>query len=225
MELSGIGPVEPGEGTHAGDAPSPRGRLAPLYTRHRRAALAAGTAAVALAGGLLYVTRPQPEPPAPPPYPSQAVEFTYLGPEPRPAGLPAGSFSFGIAVTTRDGPPITVTRISQPSAGLTLSARPRPPFRSPADGARTVVITLRVTDCGKVPRNAGLPFLDVTLRNRRAIEDHSFILGGRYAHDLSEAIEVACSNDLTSLPKLKNTPENASTLPAASHNVDRANRP
>jgi hypothetical protein len=225
VELSGIGPVEPGEGTHAGDAPSPRGRLAPLYTRHRRAVLAAGAATVVLAGGLLYVTRPRPEPPAPPPYPSQAVEFSYLGPEPPRAGLPAGSFRFGVGVTTRDGPPITVTRVSQPSAGLTLSVRPRPPFESPVDGVRTVVITLRVTDCGKVPRNAGLPFLDVTLRNRRAIQDHSFILGGRYAHDLSEAIEVACSNDRASLPKPKNTPENASALPAASHNADRANRP
>ncbi len=203
MELSGIGPVEPGEGTHVEDAPDghatpPRGRLAPLYARHRRAALAAGAVALVLAGGLLYATRPRPEPPAPPPYPSQAVEFTYLGPRTPPAGLPAGAFSFGIAVTTRDGPPVTVTRIAQPLPGLALSSRPRPPFRGPADGARTVVITLRVTDCGRVPKNAGLPFLDVTLRNKRAMEDHSFILGGGYAHDLSEAVEVACSNDTAS---------------------------
>ncbi|MEU0118152.1 Tat pathway signal sequence domain protein, partial [Streptomyces bobili] len=31
----------------------------------------------------------------------------------------------------------------------------------------------------------------VTLRNARAIQDHSFILGSRYAQDLSQALQVA----------------------------------
>jgi hypothetical protein len=231
VELSGVGPVEPGEGTRAEDdlpglgAPSPPGRLAPLFARHRRAALVTGAALAVLVGGLLHATRPRPAPPPPPPFPSQAVDFTYLGTEPPSADLPARSFRFGVEVTTRDGPAVTVTRVSQPYAGLTVSTTPRPPFRSPVGDARTIVITMRVTDCGKVPRNVGLPFLDVTLRNRRAIEDHSFILGRRYARDLSEAIQVACSNDTMSLPKTKNTPENADALPAASHYVDWANRP
>jgi hypothetical protein len=60
---------------------------------------------------------------------------------------------------------------------------------------------MRVTDCGKAPENPGLPFLDVTLRNTRAIEAHSFILGEHYARDLSDALQVACSNDSVSSAK------------------------
>jgi hypothetical protein len=60
---------------------------------------------------------------------------------------------------------------------------------------------MHVTECGKVPRNAGLPFLDVTLRNTSAIEAHSFILGTVYARDLSHALQVACSNKFATSPK------------------------
>ncbi len=47
----------------------------------------------------------------------------------------------------------------------------------------------------KSAANLALPFLHVTLRNTRAIQAHSFILGTHYAQDLSHALEVACSNE------------------------------
>ncbi|MEW2394839.1 Tat pathway signal sequence domain protein [Streptomyces sp. NPDC046862] len=211
--MSGVGPVEPGEGTRAWDdapdagpspiaAPPPRGRLARLYARRRRAVLTSATAVTLLAGGgYVYATRPQAPPPPPPPYPSQVIGFTYLGAQRTPATAPTRSFSFGVEVTTQSGPPITVTRVSQPYAALSLVSAPRPPFRTKAGSPRKIVITMHVVHCANAPRNAGLPFLDVTLRNTRAIEDHSFILGERYAHDLSEALRVACGSTPSSSPK------------------------
>ncbi|TLS40941.1 Tat pathway signal sequence domain protein [Streptomyces montanus] len=218
--MSGVGPVEPGEGTRAWDTlepgdpfppEPPRGRLAQLYARHRRAVLASASAATLLAGGgYLYTSRPQAPPPAPPPYPSNVVDVAYLGRQPTPqdtggARLPPGhngaapkSFSLAVELTTHSGPPVTVTRITQPYASLSLSSDPRLPFRTRTGFPHKIVITLHVTDCSHVPANAGLPFLDVTLRNTRAIQVHSFILGDRYAHDLSKGIQVACSNDSTS---------------------------
>jgi hypothetical protein len=198
--VSGIGPVEPGEGTH-GPPPSPGtvrargGRLAALYDRHRRAVVA-GTAAFALlaGGGYLYATRPQPQAPPPPPHPSQVVDIDYPS-----RVTPHGSgglraFGFEVLLGVASGSPVTVTRIGQPYAGLSVTSDPRTPFRTKAGSSRRIIVTMRVTECGKVPENAGLPFLDVTLRNARAIQVHSFILGPRYAQDLSKALQVACSN-------------------------------
>ncbi|MFE6362775.1 Tat pathway signal sequence domain protein [Streptomyces sp. NPDC057806] len=197
--MSGVGPVEPGEGTHI-QQPSPapqftpqRGRPAPLgrlLGEHRRAAVAAGvTAALLAGGGYLYATRPQPPPAAAPPYPSQVVDIRYLS---RTVSPDPADFRFDVALSVLSGPPVTVTAISQPYAGLSVTASPRPPFRTEAGSSRKVTITLRATECGKIPGNAGLPFLDVTLRNTRAIEMHSFILGSRYARDLSQARQAAC---------------------------------
>ncbi|MFC4499132.1 MULTISPECIES: Tat pathway signal sequence domain protein [Streptomyces] len=212
--MSGVGPVEPGEGTSAWDtaapeitpAPNPSlppahgRRLTRLYRAHRRATLAALTAVLVLAGGTyLYATRPQPrQPDTPePPFPAQAVDVAYLGGHTVPPGTGPRTFAFEVLFGVETGPPVTVTRVSQPYAGLSLTADPRPPFRTRAGSAHTIVVTMQVTDCGKVPENAGLPFLDVTLRNARAIQVQSFILGSRYAHDLSQALQVACSNDFT----------------------------
>ncbi|MGV9561629.1 Tat pathway signal sequence domain protein [Streptomyces sp. NPDC003480] len=203
--MSGVGPVEPGEGTRAWDDDrNPRppgsspGSLARLYGRHRRVLLTTATVAALLAGGgSLYATRPRkpPPPPAPPPpYPSQVVDIAYLNPEPTPRSAPPRSFSLSVVLSVRSGPPVTVARMGQPYAGLSVTSSPRPPFRTEAGAARKIAITMHVTECGKVPENAGLPFLDVTLRNTRAIEAHSYILGSRYAHDLSAALHVACGN-------------------------------
>ncbi|CAL9593154.1 Tat pathway signal sequence domain protein [Streptomyces sp. Tu 3180] len=198
--MSGVGPVEPGEGTHVRDASfAPRSRRGPLercFEQHRRAVLGALLTSAALAGsGYLYATRPRPEPPPPPPYPSQVTAIAYLNPQVTGVGTDPRSFSFDVGMTMEYGPPVTVTRISQPYAGLSVTSSPRTPFRTRTGSPRKITITVRVTECGKVPRNAGLPFLDVTLRNTHAIEDHSFILGSRYAQDLSRALQVACSND------------------------------
>ncbi|MEU3826412.1 Tat pathway signal sequence domain protein [Streptomyces sp. NPDC029080] len=211
--MSGIGPLEPGEGTRARDGrpaagPRPaRGRahtaLTAWYARHRRITLALLAAAVLLGGGgYLHATRPRP--PAPPPhperprpqvpYPVQAVDVTFLDGRTTPAHTPPRSFSFTVLLSVTSGPPVTVTRVTQPYAGLTLTTEPRVPFQTKAGSARKITITMHVTKCGKAPRNASLPFLDVTLRNVRAIQEQSFILGSRYAQHLSQALEVACGN-------------------------------
>ncbi|MFG3087542.1 Tat pathway signal sequence domain protein [Streptomyces antibioticus] len=202
--MSGIGPVEPGEGTtrardtRNGPAPERTSRLARFYGAHRRPVLAGTAAAVLLAGGgYLYATRPHaPQQAAPAaPFPSQVVDVTYLGGHAVPPGTRPRTFAFEVLIGVESGPPVTVTRVSQPYAALSLTSAPRAPFRTESGSARTIVITLHVTECGNVPENAGLPFLDVTLRNARAIQVHSFILGRRYAQDLSQALQVACSND------------------------------
>ncbi|MEU3250453.1 Tat pathway signal sequence domain protein [Streptomyces sp. NPDC006997] len=207
--MNGVGPVEPGEDTYVRNPAlptegPPHGRLARLrhrYHRHHRAVLAAATATAVLAGGgYLYATRPHPAP-VPPfpspvprdtaaPYPSQVVDVVYLNDVPS----RGADFRFDVLLSVLSGPPVTVTRVAQPYAGLTVTSAPRAPFRTAAGSSRKIIVTMRVTECEKVPGNAGLPFLDVTLRNTRAIQTHSFILGSRYAQHLSEALQVACSN-------------------------------
>ncbi|MEU0446401.1 Tat pathway signal sequence domain protein [Streptomyces tendae] len=196
--MTGIGPVEPGEDTRVRDAPPPRpcGRLALRYERHRRTVLASGAVLVVLTGGgYLYANRSQPQPAPPPPYPSQAVDLVYVAPATGSPGATAGAYSFTVLLSVRSGPPVTVTRLTQPYDGLSVTSSPAAPFQTKSHSARKIIVTLRVTECEKAPRNPGLPFLDVTLRNARAIEAHSFILGARYAQDLSRALEVACGND------------------------------
>ncbi|MEU0672525.1 Tat pathway signal sequence domain protein [Streptomyces sp. NPDC006172] len=206
--MSGVGPVEPGEGTSAREAEDedptasparPPGRLARLHPGRRRTVLAAAAAAALTAGAWLFLaTRPddsEPPPAPPPPSPSQVVDIRYVGLR---AGQPTArthSFAFEVLLSVSSGPPVTTTLLSQPYAGITLTSTPRTPFRTSPDSARKIVITMRVTECGKVPKDAGLPFLDVTLRNTHAMEDHSYILGPRYAQDLSQVLQVACSND------------------------------
>ncbi|MFJ9727246.1 Tat pathway signal sequence domain protein [Streptomyces sp. NPDC101209] len=204
--MSGVGPVEPGEGTRARDLaedgspplPRPRGRFGQWYDRHRRGALAAAAATALLAaGGSVYLTRPHAPAPAPAPaapYPSQVTDVTYVEPVATPKGVRPRSFSFAVALSVESGPPVTVRSISQPYPGISLTSEPLAPFTARAGGARNVVITMHVTDCRKAPESAGLPFLDVTLRNTRAIEVHSYILGQRYAQNLSTALQGICKH-------------------------------
>ncbi|WP_437088314.1 Tat pathway signal sequence domain protein [Streptomyces sp. enrichment culture] len=200
--MSGTGPVEPGEGTearHAEEVPGPLRALTSRYRargrRHRRTALVTVAALCApAAGGYLYASRPQPRPAAPPSCPSQVVRLACLTPVTPTGTAPTSAFGFTVALTVRSGPPVTVTRVTQPDAGLSVASSPCAPFRIKSHSTRKITVTFRVTECAKVPRNAGFPFLDVTLRNARAIETHSFILGPRYARHLSEALQDACGN-------------------------------
>ncbi|MEV7318597.1 Tat pathway signal sequence domain protein [Streptomyces sp. NPDC093970] len=191
---TGIGPVEPGEGTHGRDLPGPAAAPPPHPGRRRALLAVAVTAAVLAGGGYLYATRPHDPPPPQVPYPAQTVAFAFAGDRPTPAGAPPRSFSFGLRMSVLDGAPVTVDRISQPYAGLSLTETPHAPFRTKSGTPREVTVTMHVTDCATVPKDAGLPFLNVTLRNTRAIQVQSFILGTRYAQHLSRALKVACSN-------------------------------
>jgi hypothetical protein len=51
-----------------------------------------------------------------------------------------------------------------------------------------------VRDCRGVPREVVLAFLDVTLRNTRAIQQQSYIIGGDYPGDLFTALRTSCEN-------------------------------
>lgn len=221
--MSGVGPVEPGEGTYApDDAPAPRAarsrqsRLADFAARHRPAVIAATAAAVLATGtSYLYVTRPTPPPPPPTPWPAQAVALAYEAPARPVAGH--HSFNFTITVTTTSGPPVTIERITQTAAGLRVSSRPAAPFTVSTERPRKVLVVVHVSDCQKVARNAGLPFLDVTLRNARAMQEQSYILGDRYARDLARAVGTACPED--QMTGLKPTDG-----PARSQHADKTNR-
>ncbi|SDC26096.1 hypothetical protein SAMN05216505_101960 [Streptomyces prasinopilosus] len=201
--MNALGPVEPGDGTRPLNAPprpggplgSRHGRLARLYGRHRRPVLAAlGAAAVLASGVLLHLTRPRQPPPPEPPFPPQVTAITYLKPQARGPDTDNRNFTFHVQLAVESGPPVTLVRISQPYAGLSTSSSPPTPFRTVAGSPRKIAITLRVTECGELPENVGLPFLDVTLRNTHAMRSHSFILGPRYTRDLSAALQVACGN-------------------------------
>jgi hypothetical protein len=196
--VNAIGPIEPGDDTydasaaHADEVAARPLRPRPPLTRRRRATLALCAAAVIGAAGLtLHLTRPRPPEPPPPLYPSQTVSVAYEGgmTHPRPGDR---VFSFTVRLTQDSGPPVSVRRIAQPSAALSLTTAPHAPFTLKSGSPRTARITMHIRECAKVPRNAGLPFLEVTLRNVRAIQTQSFILGSTYAKDLSEALTAAC---------------------------------
>ncbi|MFF1699059.1 Tat pathway signal sequence domain protein [Streptomyces sp. NPDC058257] len=200
--MNAIGPIEPGDNTYdtstdTGTDAADRAAAHPvrprrLLTRHRRTALALAAAAVLGAAGVsLYLTRPHPPEPPPPLYPSQTVSVTYRGEMTHPK---AGdrTFSFAVSIGQYSGPPVSVRRIAQPTAALSVTATPHTPFTVKAGRPRTARITMHIRECGKVQRNAGLPFLNVTLRNARAMQIQSFILGPAYAKDLSGALTAAC---------------------------------
>ncbi|TXL93069.1 Tat pathway signal sequence domain protein [Streptomyces sp. IB2014 016-6] len=193
--MSGIGPVEPGEYTyHHPQAPLAAATPVPVRLtvppRHRRKA-ALGAAATLTAGVCVYaLNAPEPPPAPPPPWPSQVVGFNYAGASAE-ADRP-GAFTFDIDISTEPGRRVTIDAVTQPSAALAVSTLPSAPFTVEPGGSREVQVTVYVLDCGEVPRNAGLPFLDVTLRNERAVQKQSRILGGGYPEDLGAAIEKAC---------------------------------
>ncbi|WP_234332105.1 Tat pathway signal sequence domain protein [Streptomyces sp. NRRL S-87] len=197
----GIGPVEPGDETWGGSgdagaddpwdtAPGPRPGRGRRGRGARLALALALTAAAAGAGGYLYALRSRPPAPPPPPYPSQVFSVTYGGPvRPTPAGT---AFAFTVFLRTTAGPPVSLERIGQPWAALSVTTDPHTPLVVHKGRNRAVLVQIQVKDCMHVPRNAGLPFLEVTLSNGSRKEDHSYILGDRYARELATALSDAC---------------------------------
>ncbi|WPO74429.1 Tat pathway signal sequence domain protein [Streptomyces sp. KN37] len=195
--MNAIGPVEPGEdtygraNTHGRKAAAPRAAWRAPRRHHRTTLAAAAAVLLGAAGLILHLTRPEPPPAPPPPWPSQSVAVTYTGEMSRPR---AGerNFTFAVTVTHEAGPPVSVRRAAQPSAALSVRVSPATPFTVKSGTPRKLIITMHIRECGEVPRNAGLPFLEVTLRNARANERQSYILGPEYANDLSGALTAAC---------------------------------
>lgn len=178
----------------AGD-PAPRlsERWAALPRRARRAA-GAGAALVLLAtaGGYVLASRPGPPPPPPPPWPGLSTDITYAGVV-RPPDRSDRSFAFLLRAEATTSTPVTIDRIRQSYETLSLSVRPRPPITLDPGHPRDITVTLTVRRCSGLPLDARLPFLDVTLRNKRAVQDFSEILGDDYTRDLSRSLRELCS--------------------------------
>ncbi|MFJ6081938.1 hypothetical protein ACIQI8_11080 [Streptomyces sp. NPDC092369] len=216
--MSGIGPVEPVNGPEADESDDVIGSDAPrladrfrdrrptrslaehwgaLPPRTRGVVLAAGVIAVAAAGVVLLPTAGAPdraEPPEPLPYPANVTVWEYLGRTAPPAAPDSRATSglFRFAVSVDHGPPVTVRVDGAAFPGLTAHVAPERSFTVRAGTPRRITVEISVSDCSGLPRNAELPFLDVTLRNTRAIQRHSFIFDGGYARDLSELLHGAC---------------------------------
>ncbi len=203
--MNAIGPVEPGQDTYDREPEARRQgellrrlgrRLRESAPRTRRLVLAAVAVCAVAAALLVRLAQPPPPPAPPPPWPSRSVSVTYAGAMSRTvSGDRHLTFSVTLANRPPDAtpvPPVTVLRITQPSPALSVTASPALPFTVKSGTHRRVVITMNIRECAKAPRNDGLPFLEVTLRNTRAKQDLSFILGSAYAADLSTAITAAC---------------------------------
>lgn len=200
--MSGIGPVEPVDSPEAdasyeiigGDPPRLTDRWHALSPRARRAALAAGAIGVAAAGVLLLPPTRTPdraEPPEPVPWPANVTEWRYLGLA-QTVNSPTTSGFFRFAVTVDSGPPVTLRVTGAEFTGLTAHATPEESFTVHAGATRRITVQVSVSGCSDLPLKADLPFLDVTLRNTRAIQHHSFIFGSAYSEDLSELLHGAC---------------------------------
>ncbi|WP_338695480.1 hypothetical protein V2W30_10160 [Streptomyces sp. Q6] len=198
--MTGIGPVEPYDpGTdspaHPGeaigtDAPRPGDRWAALPARRRRTA-AALVAAVAATATFL-VTRPDPPPPAPASWPSQTTTLHYDGP-----GKHAGRFAFTVSITGED--PVIVRHLGTGIPQLAATVTPALPRIVQPDSPARLSVRIAVQDCATLPAGINQPYVELTLRNRRAQQRHSFIFEGRYPRDLWRWIHTVCDarNDLT----------------------------
>ncbi|MFJ5306040.1 hypothetical protein [Streptomyces sp. NPDC088350] len=219
--MSGIGPVESVDSPEVdgsyevigGDAPRLTDRWHTLSPRARRTALAAGAVAVAATGAVLLPPRTRADPAPPLPWPANVTEWRYIGLA-QTTDSPTTTGFFRFAVTVDSGPPVTVRVIGAAFDGLTAQAVPEPVFTVRVGATHRVTVQISVSDCSGLPLNADLAFLDVTLRNTRAIQHHSFIFGSNYSKDLSQLLHRAC--DTTNA-----RPGPRPSGSAGSQNVDR----
>ncbi|MER7562626.1 hypothetical protein ABTZ93_06610 [Streptomyces sp. NPDC097941] len=215
--MTGIGPVEPVNSPETGQSHDVIGadqarltdrwaaRWERLSPRARRTAL--GTAALTLlAAGILLPRVLADEhraelPDTPAPWPANVTTWRYLGPAglPQPSGTHPTSARFRFAVDVHSGPPVTLQVTGAAFPGLTAHALPAA-FTVHPGTTRRVTVEISVSDCSGLPLNADLPFLDVTLRNTRAIQHHSFIFGRAYSHDLFRLLRAACATPSASQP-------------------------
>ncbi|MGW1022545.1 hypothetical protein ACWD4J_02325 [Streptomyces sp. NPDC002577] len=192
--------------------------LSPRLRRLLLTAGAVGAGAAVTAALLLSTSKPPPQfaPDEEPetPWPASVTDFRYTGTASAPASgntSRAGAFRFTVSV--RRGSPVTIERVSAAFQGLTARTTPVTPFSVRAGTSRPVTVLISVAECAGLPLNASLPFLDVTLRNTRAIQQHSFIFGGAYSRDLSRLLHRVCDG----ISPRSGPPTKGS---AASQNVD-----
>ncbi|MFJ8060159.1 hypothetical protein [Streptomyces sp. NPDC096142] len=222
--MSGIGPVESVDSADmdgsyeviGGDSPRLTDRWHALPQRTRRTALAVTAALTAAAGAVLLPPGHdgRHHDPAPPvPWPANITSWRYIGLA-QTTDTPTTTGFFRFAVTVDSGPPVAVRVIGAAFDGLSAQAVPEAGFTVHAGSTHRVTVEISVSDCSGLPLNADLAFLDVTLRNTRAIQHHSFIFGSAYSNDLSELLHRACG---TTNARPGSRPSGS----AGSQNVDR----
>ncbi|MDX3450489.1 hypothetical protein PV396_00775 [Streptomyces sp. ME02-8801-2C] len=225
--MTGIGPVEPVNSSDAqetyevigADTPRLTDRWQAAPPRVRRAVV--GTAVLAATTAAVIALLP-PEDSAPTstlvpmPGPANVTTFRYTGLAATFDSTPASGL-FRFAVTVHSGPPVTLRVTGAGAEGLT--ARISPAQNSAIDAGTThrITVQISVADCARLPRDTRHPFLDVTLRNTRAIQRHRFNFGGAYPDDLSELLARAC-HPLPPRPSTR--PQAEATGRADSQNMD-----
>ncbi|MEU8823882.1 hypothetical protein [Streptomyces sp. NPDC048636] len=183
------------------DSPGVHGRWAALPRRTRLTTLAVtGVVAVIATGCYLLLDRHAPPAPPPPPWPAQAVEVSYAGATALGSAADDGVFAFRIRVAAVRDTALTVENIAQPYPSLTLTTSPRTPISVPPGASRELTVRISVRHCSGLPRSVELPPLDITLRNIRAMQDQTFLLGDAYANDLSTALRAHCSAHRSRVP-------------------------
>ncbi|WP_419994070.1 hypothetical protein [Streptomyces boninensis] len=126
----------------------------------------------------------------PVPYPLQSTELRYIKID----GPIAGEKVFHVRMTAKSSTGASITRVTQGYDGLRLKIGPPVPIELPQGQNVKFTVTFEARLCRGVPLHARMAYLDVTLRNTRAIQAYSAILGDRYAADLSTALRALCEH-------------------------------
>ncbi|MGW7515627.1 hypothetical protein ACWGJ2_08530 [Streptomyces sp. NPDC054796] len=163
-----------------------------LPRRVRRTAVTAlGLALLAAATGYALAVRPGP-PHAPPraraPYPAQAVSVSFS----RISDVSPDEGTFTIELLASTTSPVSVERVTQGYESLDLTSASPHPVEVTAYSPKKLILRARIISCRGLPIDAGMPFLEVTLRNTRAVQDFSVIPGERYAHELTRVFRTVC---------------------------------
>ncbi|MEV6103363.1 hypothetical protein AB0M28_01450 [Streptomyces sp. NPDC051940] len=167
-------------------------RWSTLPPRLRRTAIGALLLVLIAAWSGYYAATRPPAPAAPPaPWPFQSTRFHYLGLTSQPTP-DKPYFGMRIAITVIRGPTVRIDRLAPDFAQLKITTNPPLPAGFTAGGTRNVELRMTVSRCSGLPLDGRLPYLNVTLRNTRAIETQAWIPGGDYAEDLSASLHAVC---------------------------------
>ncbi|MGP9021415.1 hypothetical protein ACT1U9_23825 [Streptomyces sp. BR1] len=114
--------------------------------------------------------------------------------EPIAAYKASAVFAFMVTTDPRHGDSVTVDQLAQAFPEIGTSTLPAVPFTVPAGGTVRVVVRLTARSCSGFPLDPDLPYLDTTLTNNYATEQHSYLFDGRYARDLSRYLHTICAS-------------------------------
>lgn len=157
--------------------------------------LISGAVALAVAaGGIAYAAAHRPPPPEPvaAPWPTNVTAVAFEAVH----GPVGGGETFSVHMRFDVAPsarvPVTVTSVSQEYRSLSTKTMPSTPITVKPGESRRLTMIVRVRDCAHTPVFAGMPLVNVTLSNDRAIRTRSEIFGDEYAHALSSALHSLC---------------------------------